>query len=83
MSKVNKYVVANELRNELLELLRSRKVNSRAIGQLVLERAPRSLMRWSQYLTLEELDKYLVPADDVIEGQLDISDFGIQKGELV
>ena len=77
MSKVNKYVVANELRNELLELLRSRKVNSRAIGQLVLERAPRYLMRWSKYLTLEELDKYLVPADDVIEGQLDISDFGI------
>lgn len=77
MSKVNKYVVANELRTELLELLRSRKVNSRAIGQLVLERAPRSLMRWSKYLTLEELDKYLVPADDVIEGQLDISDFGI------
>lgn len=77
MDKSIKYVVAEDKRQELLDLLKSRGAGTRAIRQLVFERASRSLMRWSYYLTLEELDEYLVREDNVNEVQLDTSDFGI------
>ena len=79
MAKVNKYVVAEDYREEVLELLKSKGTSARAIGQLIFERAPRSLVRWSTYLTIDEMDRYLVPVgeDNVNESQMEISDFGI------
>jgi hypothetical protein len=78
MSRVKKFIVADEYRDEVLELLKSKGVKARAIGPIVYERVPKSLVRLSDYFTYDEMEKYLVPfVEDNREQQIDMSEFGI------
>ena len=66
----------NNLKQELLEILENLGTISKAKArQLVYYPVPMSLIRWSNYLTPAQAEKYLVPFEE--ETNISDSDMGI------
>lgn len=73
-----KYTIAedNDLKQELLELLENLGTISKSKArQLVYYPVPMSLIRWGNYLTPAQVEKYLVPFEE--ETNISDSDMGI------
>lgn len=73
--KREKYTIIddNDLKKELLEILKQRGVASAKARQLVYYPVPMSLIRWARYLDPEDMDVYL---ELYIENGENQDDFG-------
>ena len=73
--KREKYTIIddNDLKKELLEVMKQRGVPSAKARQLVYYPVPMSLIRWARYLDPEDMDVYL---ELYIENDENQDDFG-------
>lgn len=73
--KREKYTIINDndLKRELIEVLKKRGTSSAKARQLVYYPVPMSLIRWAKWLDPEDMDVYLEPYVEDDENQ---DDFG-------